>query len=178
MLTQTIKVREITQGCRFTTTKKGDWIDLKLSEDAVIKAPTTGRLRKQKKTDDTEVNREIKFDYQLLSLGIAMELPKGFEAVVVARSSTFKNFGFIMPNASAVIDNSFRGNNDEWRLPVLAFRNCTISKGSRVCQFRIQLNQYASIWQKIKWLFTSKIRFEWVDSLDNPDRQGIGSTGI
>lgn len=178
MLTQTIKAREITQGCKFSSTKKGDWIDLKLSEDAVIKAPITGRLRKQKQTDATTVDREIKYDYQLLSLGIAMELPEGFEAIVAPRSSTFKNFGFIVPNSIGIIDNSYCGNNDEWKLPVVAFRNCTISKGSRVCQFRIQPNQFATVWQKIKWLLTSKIKFEWVDKLEGSDRNGIGSTGI
>ena len=39
-------------------------------------------------------------------------------------------------------------------------------------------NQFATMWQKLKWLFSSKIEFEWVDNLGNADRGGHGKTGV
>lgn len=73
---------------------------------------------------------------------------------------------------------SYSGSNDEWKFPAVALKDVTILEGKRICQFRIQPSQKASIWTKIKWLFTNKIEFVWVDSLDEEDRGGIGSTGV
>ena len=105
-----------------------------------------------------------------------MKLPKGFEAVVLPRSSTFGKYNIIMTNSEGVIDNSYSGNNDEWKFPALAFQKTTIAQGQRICQFRIQLSQDATVWQKLKWLFSNGIRLERVESLDDIDRGGFGST--
>ena len=121
---------------------KGDWIDLRSAEEVSLK----------------------KGDYHLLNLGIAVKLPEGYEAHVVPRSSTFKNFGIIQTNHMGVIDNSYSGDNDLWKWPILAMRDTTIHVNDRVCQFRIMKNQ-------------PRLAFEEVDHLSGPDRGGFGSTG-
>ena len=72
---------------------------------------------------------------------------------------------------------SYNGNKDEWKFPAIAIKDATIKKGTRICQFRIQLSQKATIWQKIKWLFSNKIELVQVDNLSDNNRGGIGSTG-
>ena len=94
-----------------------------------------------------------------------MELPKGYEAHVVPRSSTFKNFGIIQTNHCAIIDESYCGDNDIWRYPVYALRDTVIHKNDRICQFRIMKHQ-------------PTINFEEVETLGNVNRGGIGSTGV
>lgn len=121
---------------------KSDWIDLRAAEDIDLKQG----------------------EWKLVPLGVAMELPKGYEAHVVPRSSTFKNFGIIQTNHQGVIDCSYCGDNDQWYMPVLAMRDTHISVNDRICQFRIMENQ-------------PKLVFEQVDSLSAPDRGGFGSTG-
>ena len=117
-------------------------------------------------------------DYTLLELGVAMKLPKGFEAIIVSRSSTYNRFGIMNPNGFGVIDGSYSGNNDEWKYPALALRDSiVIHTWDRICQFRIQLSQKATVWQKLRWLFSSGIKFVKVDDLDGTDRGGFGSTG-
>ena len=122
---------------------KSDWIDLRSAEDVSLK----------------------KGESRLISLGIAMQLPEGYEAHLVPRSSTFKNFGIIQTNHMGVIDNSYCGDNDVWRMPVLAVRDTHIRKGDRICQFRIMKKQ-------------PEIIFEETGRLEGPDRGGFGSTGI
>ena len=121
---------------------KSDWIDLKSAVDIELKA----------------------FEYTLLDLGFALELPEGYEAHVVPRSSTFKNFGVIQTNSMGIIDNSYCGNEDYWKLPILAIRDTKIKKGDRICQFRI-----------IKKM--SSVNIEIVKHLNNKNRGGFGSTG-
>ena len=122
---------------------KSDWIDLRASEDVEIK----------------------KGEFKLIPLGIAMELPNGFEAHVVPRSSTFKNFGIIQTNHCAIIDESYCGDNDIWKYPVYALKDTVIHKNDRICQFRIMKHQ-------------PTIEFEEVDKLGNKNRNGFGSSGI
>jgi dUTP pyrophosphatase len=172
-----IKVKEITKGCAFEATKKGDWIDLRAAEDLTTGYPQVSSRKRITVDGVTTSYRDLKIENYLIPLGIAMELPKGYEAIMAPRSSSFKTWGITEANSFGVIDNSYCGDNDEWKLPILAFKPSTINKGDRVCQFRIQLSQKATIWQKIKWLFTNKIEFVWVDSLGNDDRSGFGSTG-
>ena len=93
-----------------------------------------------------------------------MKLPEGYEAHVVPRSSTFKNFGVIQTNHMGVIDGSYCGDNDMWRMPVLAVRDTQIHVNDRICQFRIMKNQPA-------------INFNEVERLEETDRGGFGSTG-
>lgn len=113
-----------------------------------------------------------------IPLGVAMKLPKGYEAVVLPRSSTPKKFGIMYGNSMGVIDNSYCGNKDEWKFPAVAIRPTSIDKGTRICQFRVQLSQKATTWQKIKWLFTSGVKLVEVDDLGNDNRGGFGSTGV
>ena len=134
---------------------KGDWIDLRAAATCTINPG----------------------EYKLLNLGIAVELPKGFEAIVAPRSSTFKNFGIICANSFGVIDNSYNGDMDEWKFPAFSPTGSMIQVGDRICQFRIQLSQKATIWQKIKWLLSNGIKIERVEKLNTINRGGIGSTG-
>ena len=174
----TIKVLEKVEGCMPQIIDKGDWIDLYTAEDIVLKAPYAKTLHIVKKDDNsTEKLRDVIFDSALVSLGVAMKLPKGFEAIVVPRSSTFKKYGIIQSNMVGVIDSSYCGNNDIWMFPATAIKEVTIPKGTRLCQFRIQLSQKATVWQKLKWLLSNGIKLKKVDCLDNIDREGFGSTG-
>lgn len=122
---------------------KSDWIDLRCAEDAVMKAG----------------------EYRLLSLGVAMQLPQGYEALCAPRSSTFKNFGIIQANSLGIIDNSYNGDEDWWRFPAYAVRDTEIHFNDRICQFRIIENQ-------------PHVAFYEKKHLGNANRGGIGSTGI
>ena len=121
---------------------KSDWMDLRAAEDVSMKAG----------------------EFRLIPLGIAMELPEGYEAHVVPRSSTFKNFGLIQTNSMGVIDESYCGDNDQWYWPAYALRDSEVKKGDRICQFRIMEHQ-------------PKFEFDEVAALDGIDRGGFGSTG-
>lgn len=121
----------------------GDWIDLRVAEDVEMEQG----------------------EYKLLSLGVSMQLPEGYEAHIAPRSSTFKNFGIICANSFGIIDESYCGDNDIWKFPAIALRKTTICKGDRICQFRI-----------VKKM--PEVEFVEVEMLGNADRGGIGSTGI
>lgn len=158
--------------------EKGDWIDLRAANNIIMHAPQAGTLKIHKVGGKENSHRDVEFDFQLIPLGVAMQLPKGFEAVMLPRSSTYKNFGIIEANSEGVIDHSYCGNNDEWKFPAVAFRDTEIHVNDRICQFRIQPSQKATVWQKIKWLLSSGVKIVEVDSLSNKDREGIGSTGV
>lgn len=119
-----------------------DWIDLRVAEEVSMK----------------------KGEFRLIKLGVAMELPEGYEAHVVPRSSTFKNFGIIQTNSMGIIDESYKGDNDEWMFPAFAIRDTEIHIGDRICQFRIMKHQ-------------PKIEFIEVSSLSGTDRGGFGTSG-
>ncbi len=121
---------------------KSDMIDLRVAEDVKLK----------------------KGDFKLIPLGVAMELPAGFEAHIYPRSSTYKNFGITQANSVAVVDNSYNGNDDQWMYPVIASRDIVIHKNDRICQFRIVRNQ-------------PEINFCEVQELKGENRGGFGSTG-
>ena len=121
---------------------KSDWIDLRAAEEVALK----------------------KGEFKLIPLGVAMKLPEGYEAHVVPRSSTFKNFGVLQVNSMGIIDASYSGDNDQWFWPALAVRDTVIHVNDRICQFRIMKNQ-------------PTIEFEEVEKLKGPDRGGFGSTG-
>ena len=103
-------------------------------------------------------------EYVEIPLGVAMELPAGYEAHVRPRSSTFRNYGILMTNSMGVIDESYCGDDDEWHFPAYCTRDCVIHANDRICQFRIVEHQPG-------------ISFEEVPSLGNPSRGGLGSTG-
>lgn len=179
-----IKVKEIVKGL-YTEAKNekgestpfinpiGDCIDLRAAEDYEFEAPQAGILHQK----DGVKTRDVKFDEQMIKLGIAMQLPKGFSAKMKGRSSLTKRFRLIMI-CSGFMDNSYNGDNDEWTFRAMAIDKTVIHKGDRICQFEIVPNQFATMWQKLKWLFSSKIEIEWVDKLGNADRGGFGSTGV
>lgn len=121
---------------------KSDWYDLRCAEEIVLKAG----------------------EFKLIPLGVAIQLPKGYEAYVAPRSSTFKNYGILQTNSIGIIDETYCGDNDQWFMPALAMRDTVIHKNDRVCQFRIMEHQPPH---------TLKV----VDHLGNDDRGGIGSTG-
>ena len=121
---------------------KSDWIDLRAAEDVALKAG----------------------EFKLIPLGVAMKLPQGYEAHVVPRSSTFKNFGIIQTNHCGIIDESYCGDNDQWYFPAYALRDTEIHVNDRICQFRIMEHQ-------------PTIQFEETEKLTGADRGGIGSTG-
>lgn len=174
-----IKVKEIVKGSAPVVMEQGDWFDLKVANNVSFKAPHATTLKRKRPKNEEETSfRTVNFDFKLINLGFAMQLPDGYEAVVVPRSSLFKKLGLIQANSMGVIDNSYCGNNDEWKFPAIGFKNITIEKGTRICQVKIQLSQRATIWQKIKWLFDSKIEFEIVEDLESENRGGFGSTGL
>lgn len=174
-----IKVRRINKSIALPeVSEKGDRIDLRSAVGISLKAPQAGTLKRHKIEGEEVAHRDVVFDTYLIPLGVSIQLPAGFEAVIHPRSSTFRNFGIILANGEGVIDQSYCGNSDEWKFTAVAFRDTAINEGDRICQFRIQLSQKATIWQKIKWLLSSGIKIIEVDKLDNPNRGGIGSTGV
>lgn len=121
---------------------QGDWIDLRAAETIELKAG----------------------DFRLIPLGVAVQLPAGYEAHIAPRSSTFKNWGILQTNSLGIVDNSYCGDNDQWLMPVYATRDTVINQNERICQFRIVANQ-------------PTIEFTKVDSLNQASRGGFGSTG-
>lgn len=121
---------------------QGDWIDLRAAEEVHLKAG----------------------EFRLISLGVSMRLPAGYEAHVLPRSSTFKKWGILQANSMGVIDESYCGDGDIWYFPAVALRDTVIEKGDRICQFRIQKKM-------------PRVELEPVEFLEGPDRGGIGSTG-
>ena len=138
-----IKVRYLAEGLEELRCVPGsDWVDLRCAEETVLKAG----------------------EYRLIPLGIAVALPEGYEAHVVPRSSTFRNYGILQTNSMGVVDGSYCGDGDQWRWPVYATRDTVIPKNTRICQFRVVENQ-------------PPLTFLRVERLENPDRGGFGSTG-
>lgn len=138
----TVKIKYHTDIQPLDMYEKGDWIDLRAAEDVEMKAG----------------------EFRLISLGVSMKLPEGYEAHIVPRSSTYRHWGIIQTNHMGVIDNSYSGNNDIWKFPALAIRDTTIYKNERICQFRIVKKQ-------------PKFDFFKTDELDDDDRGGFGSSG-
>ena len=137
-----IKVKYLKDIQKIERFNVGDWIDLRSAEDITMKAG----------------------EYRMIPLGVAMELPSGYEALVAPRSSTFKKYGLILANSIGIIDEAYKGENDEWNFLAYAVRDTRIRKNERICQFRIIQHQ-------------PLIHLQEVDSLGNADRGGIGSTG-
>ena len=139
---KTIKIKYLRDIKKIERFNVGDWIDLRAAEEVTMK----------------------KGEYRMIPLGVAMELPHGYEALVAPRSSTFKKYGLQLANSLGIIDESYKGDNDEWNFLAYATRDTVIHKNERICQFRIIQHQ-------------PLIHLQEVESLGNPDRGGIGSTG-
>lgn len=144
MIMQTIKIKYFTDAIDKLDyiDGKSDWIDLRAAADVTMKAG----------------------EFKLIPLGVAMKLPDGYEAHIVPRSSTFKNFGIIQTNHQGIVDGSYCGDNDQWYMPAYAVRDTKIHVNDRICQFRIMENQ-------------PKICFDEVEHLEGADRGGFGTTG-
>lgn len=138
----TIKIRYLRDIQKIEKFNVGDWIDLRAAEEVHM---TAG-------------------EFKLIPLGVAMELPHGYEAMVAPRSSTFKKMSILLANSIGIIDESYKGDGDEWHFPAYAVKGTTIHKNERICQFRIIEHQ-------------PMIHLMEVDFLGNADRGGIGSTG-
>lgn len=139
-----IKIKYLAEGLeKLEKLSVGDWIDLRSAEDVVLE----------------------RGQFYQIPLGIAMELPEGYEAWLTSRSSMCKKFGIVHCDDLGVIDHSYCGDNDQWFLPVIAVEDTVIHKNDRICQFRIHE-------------VMPKIEFEEVEELGNPDRGGLGSTGV
>ncbi|NLC19597.1 MAG: dUTP diphosphatase [Clostridiales bacterium] len=140
----TIKIKYLSDKIEKLTyiDNKSDWIDLRAAQHMKMKAG----------------------EFRLIPLGVAIELPKGYEAHIVPRSSTFKNFGIIQTNSMGIVDESYCGDDDEWFFPAYALRDTEININDRICQFRIVEHQ-------------PKITFVEVEELGNDNRGGHGSTG-
>ena len=143
-MTETIKIRYLSDKIKPLQYigGKSDWIDLRAAEEVDMK----------------------KGDFKMIPLGVAMQLPTGYEAHMIPRSSTFKNFGIIQANHMGMIDESYCGDNDQWHFPAIAMRDTVIHVGDRICQFRIDKHQ-------------PTLPFEAVETLGNADRGGFGTTG-
>ena len=153
---RTVKVLSHSKFAIVASKDNGDCYDLFTCEKATIKAGTP----------------------TLVSLGISMKLPKGCVAKIYDRSSTPLKLGVQLANSVGFIDNSYQGNNDVWKYEARVCKGgtkqITISEGTRICQFEICLSQRATVWQKLKWLFTSGYKFEYVDNLEELSRGGFG----
>lgn len=144
MMQLTVKVKYFDNEIdKISTIENGDWTDLRCAETTELKAG----------------------EFKLIPLGIGMILPENYEANIVPRSSTFKNYGILQTNSFGVVDNSYSGDNDQWMFPVYATRDVIINKNDRICQFRINEKQ-------------PMLKFDIVKYLNNEDRGGFGSTGI
>lgn len=121
---------------------QGDWIDLRAAEEVELKAG----------------------EFRLISLGVSIQLPKGYEAHIAPRSSTFKNWGILQVNSVGVVDESYCGEDDIWCMPVYATRDAVIHKNDRICQFRIMKKM-------------EPVALVEVEHMEGPNRSGFGSTG-
>lgn len=172
-----IKVKLFNELCFLEIHKNGDWIDLKSAMNVEISAPKMYAKNIVEKENKEDSYIPVSFQTILIPLGVAMELPKGFEAVMNPRSSTHKHYGITSANHQGVIDNSFNGNYDQWSFSAIGMKDGQINEGDRICQFRIQLSQKATILQKLRWLFSNKIEFEYVNELNEENRGGFGTSG-
>lgn len=140
---KTIKIKYVKDGMKkIEQIENGDWIDLRIAEDVHL-----------------EPN-----EFKLIPLGVAMALPVNYEALVIPRSSTFMKYGVIQANSTGLIDETYCGDNDEWKFPAYATREVYIPKNTRICQFRILKHQ-------------PTVELVETEHLSNTDRGGFGSTG-
>lgn len=150
-----IRIKYFKDAIKLKKIEKGNWIDIYANKDVFVKAK----------------------DRAMIPLGFALELPKGWEAHLAPRSSTFKTWGIIQTNSVGVVDDTYIGDNDEWHMPVYCLqakdvefldgveqKGSWIRHGDKIGQFRIME-------------VMPEIEFEEVDSFGNIDRGGFGTTG-
>lgn len=141
---QTIKVKYHSENSKpIQQAHPGEWCDLRTAEDVEIRAG----------------------ERKMINLGVSIQVPEGYEAIMAPRSSTFKNFGIMQTNHIGVIDEKYCGNDDIWHFPAYATRDIKIEAGTRIAQFRIQKNQ-------------GELKVIEVEDMESENRGGLGSTGI
>lgn len=146
-----VKIRVITDGCMPVRAEGGDWYDLFCARDTLIPSSTRYELNPKP---------------TMIPLGVAMEIPENMCAIVAPRSSTPGKHGIVMANSIGVIDNQYKGPNDEWQFPAYGIqaRGGVIKKGTRIAQFTL--------------IRKRNIEFVESDLEENADRGGFGSTGL
>ncbi|MEO2508051.1 deoxyuridine 5'-triphosphate nucleotidohydrolase [Clostridium paraputrificum] len=150
-----IRIKYFEESTKLKKIAKGNWIDVYANKDVFVK-----------------VNERA-----MIPLGFALELPRGWEAHLAPRSSTFKTWGIIQTNSVGVVDDTYIGDNDQWHMPVYCLegkgtelidgeeiKGTWIRKGDKIAQFRIME-------------VMPEIEFYEVESFGNSDRGGFGSTG-
>lgn len=150
-----IRIKYFEESTKLKKIAKGNWIDVYANKDVFVK-----------------VNERA-----MIPLGFALELPRGWEAHLAPRSSTFKTWGIIQTNSVGVVDDTYIGDNDQWHMPVYCLegkgtelidgeeiKGTWIRKGDKIAQFRIME-------------VMPEIEFDEVESFGNSDRGGFGSTG-
>lgn len=123
--------------------RHGAWVDLACAEDVDMKQ---GEVR-------------------IISLGIRMQLPDGYEGIIAPRSSTCLKHGIMAANSIGIIENDYAGDDDVWGLVAYAVRDTHIDRGTRLAQFRV-----------LKTM--DDVELSFVDAMPNPNRGGYGSTGL
>lgn len=146
-----IRVKYFDNATKLQKIAKGNWIDVYANKDIFV----------------------VEGERAMIPLGFALELPKGWEAHLAPRSSTFKTWGIIQTNSVGVVDDTYIGDNDQWHMPVFCLQGkdiegidqgTWIKKGDKIGQFRIME-------------VMPEIEFEEVESFGNSDRGGFGTTG-
>ena len=141
-MAKVLKVKYHTDIDHIRQVEGSDWIDLRSAEDVLLQAG----------------------QYKRISLGISVELPEGYEAHILPRSSTFERYGILLVNGMGIVDGSYCGDGDIWQFPAYATRDIFIQKNARICQFRIMKNQ-------------GNLAIQTVEVLGNENRNGFGHTG-
>ena len=168
-----IKVKLFAGGQMPQVNEKGDLFDVFARKEVSLISPQAGV---QHQVNNIKV-RDVEFKHALIPLGFAMEIPEGFKANLYPRSSTYKKWKIIFANSVGNIDSSYSGNDDEWKVSAIALGNTTIEAGDKIAQFEIVPSTKATMWQKLKWLFSSKIEFIEVECLEHHNRGGFGTSG-
>lgn len=156
--------------------RKGEWIDLSIPYSIELFGPEAKTLKRDRSKGNDIRTREVEFHDEFIDLGYVIKVPKGYEIHILPRSSTFNKYGIILSNSMGIIDNDYNGIDDKIGAFVIPFRHVYISEDTRLFQFRVELSQKATLWQKIKWLFSNNIKIESFIPDDN-NRGGFGSTG-
>lgn len=149
---------------------EGDWIDVCSAINISLKGPQSCREH----TVNGIKRRDVTLEQKLIPLGIAIKLPKGYEAMLINRSGTGRKKNAVLVNGLGLIDGSFSGNGDQWHYPCIAVGDVDIKKNEAICQFRIQLSQHATVMDKLKWLFSDGIELIEIPSLPNKKNRGGG----
>lgn len=126
---------------------------------------------KPNKKDGIKLNSNKGYDYleyfapvyYKVGLGVALEIPEGFDVKLYARSSTFKNFRSILLNSVGIIDEDYRG---ELMAGFVCFNESYLPKvGDRICQIQLQRKESFSLYETKELSETER------------GAQGFGSTG-